>query len=87
MLRRGEDRQQLGRFLLQTRHSRLCDNACLNQTLQPEDGFVDLFHNDTDLGDKLGLGSCAARGAVIRRHGRPRPERLLSDNARFIPLR
>lgn len=55
MLRCGKDGEQFSCFLMQIFQSRLGDNVCLNKELQPENAFVDLFHYDTDLGNKLGF--------------------------------
>ena len=71
MLRCSEDRKKFGRFFLQTLHSSLCDDACIDQELQPEQGFVDLFHYDAYLGNKLGLRSRTAHSAIVCCNGRP----------------
>jgi hypothetical protein len=87
MLRRCEYGKKGVRFCEQTSHSSEGDNVGLDQKLQPQDAFVGLFNNDSDLGDELSLRTGAADGSIIGCDCRATTQQLPSEDAGYITLR
>jgi hypothetical protein len=62
----GEDPRKLLGFGQEWIHGNGAGDTCVLEALQPEDGFIRLLKDDSQLRGKFRLRSSAARGAIVR---------------------